>query len=280
MPGRSRSPGSQQPLLTPKLANSLGIAIVHQHPALLPDMTVAENIRLAVPAQHLALRTAMKKRRMRAVLDEVGMNVHLNDRANTLSIANQHLLEVAKALAVSPKVLILDEPTAPLGKESVDLLFEHVRTAAAEGTAVVYITHRLAEVRLLADRVTVLRDGKVSGAAKVDEVSDDQLLAWIVGRRLIGSTFPRKLRRGEPRNTSRSRISAGRGSRDISVTANRGEIVGVAGVVGNGQSQLLAALAGLRPFKGSVEVNGKRLRVQRSCELAPPTCRPTGTGRA
>jgi len=248
--------GSQQPQLTPKLANSLGIAIVHQHPALLPDMTVAENIRLAVPAQHLVF-AGNEEASMRALLDEVGMNVHLNDRADTLSIANKHLLEVAKALAVSPKVLILDEPTAPLGKESVDLLFEHVRSAAQEGTAVVYITHRLAEVRLLADRVTVLRDGKVSGTAKVDDVSDDQLLAWIVGRRLIGSTFPDKASAEASEEYLRVSDISGQGFSHISVTARRGEIVGVAGVVGNGQSQLLAALAGLVPFKGSVDVNSK-----------------------
>ena len=248
--------GSQQPSLTPKLANSLGIAIVHQHPALLPDMTVAENIRLAVPAQHLAFAED-EEASLQAVLGEVGMNVHLNDRASSLSIANQHLLEVAKALAVSPKVLILDEPTAPLGKDSVDLLFEHVRAAAAEGTAVVYITHRLAEVRLLADRVTVLRDGKVSGTAKVDDVTDDQLLAWIVGRRLIGSTFPEKPSAESAEEYVKVSDLSGPGFSNISVTANRGEIVGVAGVVGNGQSQLLAALAGLAPFKGSVVVNGR-----------------------
>jgi ribose transport system ATP-binding protein len=247
--------GTQLPSLTPRLANSLGIAIVHQHPALLPDMTVAENIRLAVPAEHLAF-AGDQEASMRALLDEVGMTVHLNDRANTLSIANQHLLEVAKALAVSPKLLILDEPTAPLGKESVDLLFEHVRSAAAEGTAVVYITHRLAEVRLLAHRVTVLRDGKVSGTARVDEVSDDQLLAWIVGRRLIGSTFPEKASTEGAGEYVRVSDLSGQGFSHISVSANRGEIVGVAGVVGNGQSQLLAALAGLVPFKGAVHVNG------------------------
>ena len=247
--------GSLQLSLTPRLANSLGIAIVHQHPALLPDMTVAENIRLAVPAEFLAF-AGDEEASMRALLDEVGMNVHLNDRANTLSIANQHLLEVAKALAVSPRVLILDEPTAALGKESVDLLFEHVRSAASAGTAVVYITHRLAEVRLLADRVTVLRDGKVSGSAKVGDVSDDQLLAWIVGRRLIGSTFPDKASAEAGEEYVRVSDLSGQGFSHISVTANRGEIVGVAGVVGNGQSQLLAALAGLVPFKGSVDVNG------------------------
>lgn len=109
--------------LTPALANSLGIAIVHQHPALLPDMTVAENIRLGVPREALQF-AGSEEASMRSILDEVGMNVHLNDRVDWLSVANKHLLEIGKALAISPKLLILDEPTAPLGKESVDLLFE------------------------------------------------------------------------------------------------------------------------------------------------------------
>src|SRR4029453_1322946 len=103
----------------------------------------------------------------------------------------KHLLELAKALVLKPRLLILDEPTAPLGRDAVDLLFARVRKAADEGTAVVYITHRLAEVRVLATRVTVLRDGKLRGTMSVDEVTDDELLALIVGRQL-GSTFPPK----------------------------------------------------------------------------------------
>jgi ribose transport system ATP-binding protein len=253
--GRITYAGFEQPRLTPTLANSLGIALVHQHPALLPDMTVAENIRLAVGAEHLQFAGG-EEPSMRALLDEVGMKVHLNDRVDNLSIANKHLLEVAKALAASPKLLILDEPTAPLGKGSVDLLFEHVRSAAHRGTAVVYITHRLAEVRELAHRVTVLRDGKVSGTAEVNDVSDDQLLTWIVGRRLVGSTFPEKASAEGTEEYLRVSDLDGAEFSNISLTARRGEIVGVAGVVGNGQSELLAALAGLVPFKGSVEING------------------------
>lgn len=141
--------GFEQPQLTPRLANSLGIAIVHQHPALLEDMTIAENIRLAVPADKL-LFAGTEKESMRSLLDEVRLDADLNDRVDTLSLANKHLLEVIKALASSPQILILDEPTAPLGREAVDNLFSHVTAAAQRGTAVVYITHRLAEVRQLA----------------------------------------------------------------------------------------------------------------------------------
>ena len=107
----------------------------------------------------------------------MGSAAHLNDRVDSLSVAQKHLLELAKALVMKPKLLILDEPTAPLGQESVDLLFARVRTAAEAGTAVVYITHRLAEVRVLADRVTVLRDGRPRGTADVADITDDELLA-------------------------------------------------------------------------------------------------------
>ena len=214
--------GFEQPQLTPRLANSLGIAIVHQHPALLEDMTIAENIRLAVPADKL-LFAGTEKESMRSLLDEVGLDAHLNDRVDTLSLANKHLLEVIKALASSPQILILDEPTAPLGREAVDTLFSHVTAAAQRGTAVVYITHRLAEVRQLASRATVLRDGKVSGAAQVDEVSDEQLFGWIVGRRLVGSTFPAKPDLStEPEGYLSITGLDGAGFSDMSITASTG----------------------------------------------------------
>ncbi len=260
--------GFEQPHLTPRLANSLGIAIVHQHPALLEDMTIAENIRLAVSADKL-LFAGTEKESMRSLLDEVGLDAHLSDRVDTLSLANKHLLEVIKALASSPQILILDEPTAPLGREAVDVLFSHVTAAAQRGTAVVYITHRLAEVRQLASRVTVLRDGKVSGAAQVDEVSDEQLFGWIVGRRLVGSTFPAKPDLStEPEGYLSITGLDGAGFSDMSISARRGEIVGIAGVIGNGQTEFLAALAGLVSFQGTVEVDGTSLTAKELREKA------------
>src|SRR4051794_30892979 len=151
--------GSQVDSLTPAVAQELGIAFVHQHPALLPDMTVAENIRVSVGVEHLRRRDPDVTKAMRSLLDDVDFLGHLEDRVSSLSVARRHLLETAKAFAVSPRLLILDEPTAPLSQDSVDLLFSSVRDLADHGTAVVYITHRLAEVREIADRVTVLRDG-------------------------------------------------------------------------------------------------------------------------
>ena len=149
--------------------------------------------------------------------------------------------------------------TSPLrrwAQDSVELLFGLVRAAAARGSAVVYITHRLAEVRELADRVTVLRDGKLRGTSDVESITDDELLSLIVGRQL-DSTFPPKHPAGAQSAPILTVDSvSGDGFSNVTLTATAGEIVGVAGVVGNGQSQLLRALAGLWPFTGTVAIGG------------------------
>jgi len=239
--------------LSPTLAASLGIAIVHQHPAVLPDLTVEENLRVALPS---ALFAGDPDAAVREMLDRVDLSVHPGDRVETLTVAQKHLLEIAKAFAIKPKLLILDEPTAPLGAAAVDLLFDRVREIVKTGTSVTYITHRLAEVRELADRVTVLRDGKVRGTSAVADVTDAELLALIVGRELA-STFPPK-HAGSKDSPVNFRLKnfGGPGFIDVSAEARRGEIIGIAGVVGNGQSEVLRALAGLEPFNGSVEIEG------------------------
>jgi ribose transport system ATP-binding protein len=244
--------------MTPAEARRLGIAIVHQHPAVLDDLTVAENIRLAIPADVLR-RDGSAKATMRAMLEDVGSSAHLEDRVANLSLAQRHLLELAKALVLQPRILILDEPTAALAQDAVDLLFTRVRTAAAAGTGIVYITHRLAEVRELADRVTVLRDGRNRGTLPVAEVSDDELLALIVGRQLE-QTFPPKADAAAdaPIYLSLNELSSP-GVTSVSVDVRRGEILGIAGVAGNGQSRLMATLAGLSRFTGSVTVNGQSM---------------------
>jgi len=245
--------------LTPATAQELGIAIVHQHPALLPDMTVAENLSVSVRPEHLRRRNADTTKAMRAVLDDVHFLGHLEDRVSSLSVARRHLLELAKAFAASPRLLILDEPTAPLSQDSVELLFAVVRRFAQEGTAVVYITHRLGEVREIADRVTVLRDGTLRGTLAVGAISDAQLLAMIVGRTLEATFPPKHDARDDGARVLQVEGLSGNGFDDISFSAGRGEIVGVAGVVGNGQPALLRALAGRARSSGSVNVAGKEL---------------------
>jgi len=254
--------------LTPALSRDLGIAMVHQHPAILPDMTVAENIRVAVGAEHLQRRDSSPTKAMRALLDDVNFFGHLEDRVSSLSVARRHLLEIAKAFAVSPRLLILDEPTAPLSQDSVELLFNVVRKFAAGGTAVVYITHRLGEVREIADRVTVLRDGTLRGTFAVSRISDLELLALIVGRRLEASFPPKQLAPAAEEPLLRVEGLSGSGFQDVSLVARKGEIVGIGGVVGNGQTALLRALAGRRGSQGSVVVDGQQFTRRRLFESA------------
>lgn len=248
--------------LTPHQASSLGLTIVHQHPAVLPDLTIEENIQISVPDEFLQSEGNPQKT-MRKILDDFGFTVSIKDRVENLTIAQQHLLDLAKAFAVKPKILILDEPTAPLGQESVEILFDRVKKIAQSGTSVIYITHRLAEVRELANRVTVLRDGKWRGLKEISQISDDEIMSLIVGRELE-STFPPK-HAGKNHDQEFFKVDniSGQDFQNISLTANKGEIVGIAGVVGNGQNQLLRAIAGLDKFAGVIEINGKATSAKR-----------------
>ena len=261
--GEIRFEGAVIAELDPYRATELGIAFVHQHPAVMPDLTVLENIQVALPRSVFPKGTPDRDF-VQGLLDTVHLDVPLNDRVEDLSVANKHLLEIAKALALNPKVLVLDEPTAPLGQDSVALLFNLVREAVAGGTSVVYITHRLAEVREVATRVTVLRDGLHRKTSPVSDVSDSELLAMIIGRELE-STFPAKYTVPE-RATLNLVIKnlTGRGFTDVSIEAYPGQIIGIGGVLGNGQSALLKAIGGLESFEGSVEIGGQ---VRKSREL-------------
>lgn len=241
--------------LTPHQATALGLAIVHQHPAVLPDLTIEENIRISVPDDMLK-SDGNPAVTMRRILDDFGFTVSIKDRVENLSIAQQHLLDLAKAFAMNPKVLILDEPTAPLGKESVEILFDHIKKIAEAGTAVVYITHRLAEVRELANRVTVLRDGQWRGVKEIASISDDEIMTMIVGRELESTFPPKHGARSTDQQFFKVDNISGPDFQDITLIANKGEIIGIAGVVGNGQSQLLRAIAGLDKFSGAIEING------------------------
>ncbi len=239
--------------LTPDSAAAAGIAISYQHPAILDDLSVIENLKVALPARIFA--TGSPRQVAKAILDSVGLQLSLTARCDTLTVAQKQLLEIGKALALNPKLLILDEPTASLDQDSTDLLFARIREVAATGTSVIYITHRLAELRQIAQRVTVLRDGKVRGGGLVRDVSDEDLLRLIVGRTLESTFPPKAMASGDVTLTVRN--LSGKGFRDIAFDAARGEIVGIAGVAGNGQTDLVRTLAGLNPFRGEVTLGGR-----------------------
>ena len=245
--------------MTPEISSKLGIAISFQHPAILEDLSVYENLRVALPEHIFAGKSAQDV--ARSMLDAVGLTVPLRLRTEALTIAQKHLLELAKALALKPKLLILDEPTASLDQDATDMLFNRVREIIKSGTSVIYITHRLAELRQIAQRVTVLRDGRWRGSSLVKDITDADLLALIVGRSM-GSAFPPKAK-GESKDITFSvQNFSGRGFKEISFAVPRGHIIGISGVAGNGQSPLMRALAGLVPSEGKVTLRGNDVSVK------------------
>jgi ribose transport system ATP-binding protein len=242
---------------SPSAAQALGLGVVYQHPALAEDLTVLENMTLAMPADRRpAHRRGVVWARER--LAAIGAEIDPNRRVSELAAAEQQLIEIAKALALEPTVLILDEPTAALDAKEVERLFERVRSICAGGTAVVYISHRIPEVTEIADRVTVLRDGETQGTFAISEVDEDAILRLIAGR-AVSAVFPPKLAAGLAGDEILEVTGlSGAAFDDVSLRVAEGEIVGVAGVAGNGQRELVRALAGLEPHtSGSVTVSGE-----------------------
>jgi ribose transport system ATP-binding protein len=269
----------------PAQARDLGLAIVRQEPALVPSLTVAENLWLAIGSQHRPTQPLAIRHWAESCLARwsAGHRIDPSARVATLTPEQRFVVEIAKALAQDPKVLLLDEPTEHLDAQGVDLLFDSVRALAAEGCAVVYISHRIREVRRLVDRVTVLRDGLDQGTYEIDEVTEAQIVDLIVGRSL-DATFPPKARgRAATPPGPSPRSPAGRdedgpmlelssyqaprcAALDLAVA--RGEIVGLAGIDGNGQRDLLRSLAGLTRSRGRVRVAGTRASVRTAAAAA------------
>lgn len=242
--------------MTPEIAASNGIGICFQHPAILDDLSIEENLLVALSAS--ALSEQRSPAALRRMLETVGLDLPLRMRAGEMTVAEKHLLEIGKALAVRPRLLILDEPTASLDQDATETLFSLVRKAAAEGTAVVYITHRLGEIRQIAQRVTVLRDGKVRGGSLVREIGDAELVGLIVGRTLEAAFPPKAAGLSQEIGLSVAGLSGG-GLTNVCFDLSRGQIIGVAGVAGNGQATLMRAMAGLQASQGTIELRGQAL---------------------
>jgi len=247
---------------SPGAAQALGLGVVYQHPALAEDLTVVENMLLSMPRR---LRPSYRKAPAwaREALATIGAEkIDPGSRVSELTAAETQLVEIAKALALDPKVLILDEPTAALESAEVEHLFNQVRAIRERGTAVVYISHRIPEVETIADRLTVLRDGATRGTFRVDEVDEARILELIAGRELE-AVFPDKLAAGAEGGTVLSvKDLSGGNFDDVSLEVAEGEILGIAGVAGNGQRELVRALAGLGGHSGTVVVNGTEVKLR------------------
>lgn len=245
---------------SPRLARSRGIAAIYQQPALFPELTVAENIALGQERGGLRSRVDWTGRRRRAteLLARVGARIDPEADAGDLSMPEQQLVEIARALGADARILILDEPTASLSEEDTRNLFQVIRSLRAEGVGMIYISHRLEELPVIADRVTVLRDGETIDTRSMGDVGREELIQLMVGREL-SAIFPKEdVEIGDVVLELRGVGSNASGVRDVSLTVRAGEIVGLAGLVGAGRSELAATLFGLTPAdSGEIRIRGE-----------------------
>jgi ribose transport system ATP-binding protein len=246
--GEMRFLGQRYAPRSPSAARALGVAMIHQELAIAPHLSVEANVLLGVERTRGGfLRRREQRRVARAALERLGRgSLDLATPAGALPIAEQQIVEIARALASSARVLVLDEPTSSLGAHDVERLFALVRELAREGLAVVYISHFLEEVAALGTRYTVLRDGRSVASGLLAETSAEQLVRHMVGREM-SEMFPRVPHaRGEALLHVRGLTGAAR-PREVSFTLHRGEILGLAGLVGAGRSEVLRCLYGLDP---------------------------------
>jgi rhamnose transport system ATP-binding protein len=248
----------------PALARSLGIAVIYQQPALFPHLTVSENIALAFETGSLWRRVNWKRRHAQAaeLLNRIGASIDPDRLVSTLSMPEQQLVEIAKAIGAEAKILIMDEPTASLTDREVANLFGVIDGLRSRGVGIIYISHRLEEISSIADRITVLRDGESVGTKRKEEVDRSQLINMIVGREL-SAVFPkREVPKGDVVLELRSVENRDCGLHDISISVRAGEILGLAGLVGAGRTELAETVFGLMPMdRGDVLLRGDRVRI-------------------
>jgi ribose transport system ATP-binding protein len=245
-------------LSTPAQARQAGVSTVFQELTVLPNLTVAENLNLGrEPGRLGTLDRAAARRRAGEVLARTGVALDPDRLCGDLTVGEQQLLEIAKGLAAEADVFIFDEPTAPLNRAEVDQLEQLLVRLKTEGKLVFYISHRLEEIFRFCDTVTVLKDGRLVGTERIGALTPDRLVTLMVGRELQ-ALFPERpgAAPGEVRLEVRELVAT-TGSPPVSITLRRGEIVGIAGLEGQGQRELVRALAGAgQPAGGTVRVTG------------------------
>jgi rhamnose transport system ATP-binding protein len=250
--------------MDPGLSRALGIAAIYQQPSLFPDLTVAENIAMALETggPWRRLDWAGRARHAAALLGRIGASIDPARLVETLSMPEQQIVEIAKAIGADAKIVIMDEPTASLTEREVERLFTVIALLKTDGCGIIYISHRLEEVFAIADRITVIRDGETVTTCARGDVDRAALIRMMVGREL-SAVFPKRaVPLGELALDVRHLSHRATGVADVSLTVRKGEILGLAGLVGSGRTQLAEILFGLTPADtGEILVHGKSVRL-------------------
>lgn len=254
--------GTEVKMRRPADAQALGIRMVHQELNLVPDLTVAENVYLGrMPGKWTLLHKRKMIERAAAVLDELGTGIDPNERLGNLSISQQQLVEIAKAYAAEPRIIVLDEPTSSLSDHETGALFRILRKMRDDGIAIIYISHRLKEVLQIADEVTVLRDGAMIASRPIAGITGPEMIRLMVGRS-VDTVFPKHAAKIGPSMLRVDGISDGANFRNVSFDVHAGEILGLTGLVGAGRTEVARAIFGLSQIvEGRISIKGQALSI-------------------
>jgi ribose transport system ATP-binding protein len=261
--GNIRIDGEEVHIANPHMGRKLGIAIIYQEFALAPDLTVAENIYL----DHLGSRKGFINwsrlyRDAGEVIKSVGFDINPRSKVGDLTVAYRQVVEITKALSENAKILILDEPTAVLAPRETEQLFKVLKKLKQQGVSIIYISHRLDEIFRIADIVTVIKDGAVTGTVNPADVNTDDIISMMIGRKLTAMFPKRDCQIGEEVFGAEN-ITRGREVRNVSFSVRAGEVLGVAGLVGAGRTETMRAIFGADPKDaGKITLDGRRLRIK------------------
>lgn|SRR5690625_2425166 len=256
-------------------AEDCGIVCIHQELALVPELTIQENIFLGNEPNNLGvIKQDDMYNKTKRLLDNLELKLSPDIKINNLGIGQQQLVEIAKALSKNAKILILDEPTSALTEKESEVLLDIIKKLKVQGVTSIYISHKLDEVMSISDSVSALRDGKFIGTREIDEITKDDIIYMMVGRRLE-KLYPRKERTRsdcgfevkdlsvyDPENQSRKIVN------DVSFKAYKGEILGISGLMGAGRTEMVSSIFGVYPGKsqGEIFINGKKKRIRDASE--------------
>jgi len=251
--------------IDPHTTRQLGIAAIYQQPALFPDLTVAENIALSLERGGPWRRIDRQGRTRRAseLLQRIGVTLDPDRLVGDLTMPEQQVVEIAKAIGAEARIVIMDEPTASLSDREVTRLFAVIGRLRGEGVGIIYISHRLEEIASIADRITVLRDGHTVATRDRGDVTRADLIRMMVGREL-DAVFPKRdIPLGDIALEIKDLSNARTGVRRVSLSVRRGEILGIAGLVGSGRTQLAETIFGLTPADaGAITIDGTPAQIR------------------
>lgn len=259
--------GKKFSAMTPKLSKEQGIEVIYQEFTLVPGISASENVFLGEKTtKGIFVNTKERENRAKEIFDQMNVDINVSAPVKDLSPACQQIVEIAKAVSKDVKILIMDEPTAPLTVSEVDILFEIVRNLKRKGVTIIYISHRLEELFEIADRVTVMRDGCYVGTEKIKDINRQKLISMMAGRELKENYPSRKMQIGG--EVLRVENLYGNGDKDISFSLHKGEILGFAGLVGAGRTELMRVIYGANPMEsGKIFFEGKEVNIK-SCQDA------------